>query len=209
MNRPDLDEFAELWQAEPDPAEQAELEAYARRARRRGRLLSYIEYAFILLWIFITIAGLMVSKNSVTIALAVPLMIALVWITWKRRQVHQMARTLDTADRMAFIESSLRNARTNLRRHTRNLALLPLLVPMALAFKVSTRTGGGPQEIWEAFLLWTQTVRAPITLVILMIVAAFSLRTRRKIKSEIQQLEGLRRRYEAEKSRDEEGPDRT
>jgi heme/copper-type cytochrome/quinol oxidase subunit 2 len=81
---------------------------------------------------------------------------------------------------------------------TISVAFVPFVVPAALAFKVSIRTGGGPQEVWDAFLLWTHTIRAPITVVVLSIIVAFSLRSRRRIKSEMRRLEGLRRGYEIE-----------
>jgi hypothetical protein len=198
MTRPDFDELAELWQGDPDPAEQVRMEAFARAARRRGRMLDYIEYAALILVLIMIVGGALISTSPLTIAVAVPLMVVVSWVTYKRRRLRQMARTLITSSRAAFIESSLRNARANLRRNTLALVSLPLAVPVALAFKVSIRTGGGPAEIWQAFLLWTQTLRAPLTALGLIIIAAFAVRTRLKIKSEMQRLEALREGYEAE-----------
>ena len=197
MNRPEFDEFAALWQAEPDPLEQKQMEAYARAARRRGRLFDYIDYAAAISVLIMIVGGSLISTSPLTIALALPLMIAITWITYKRRRLRQMARTLNTSDRAAFIESSLRNARANLRRNTLGLVAMPFAVPVALIFKVSLRTGGGPQEVWDAFLLWTQTVRAPLTVLGLIIIAAFVLRSRRKTLSEIRRLELLREGYGA------------
>lgn len=198
MNRPEFDELAELWQGDPDPAEQAQFEAYAKSARRRGRLLGLLDYsvAFILLIMFV--GGVFISPAPLTVGIAVLLMIAVTWLTWVRRSVRQMTKTLNTADRASFIESSLRNATANLRRNTIGLAALPFVVPVAVAFKVSIRTGGGPREVWEALGLWIQTARAPITLAALLIWAALSLRRRRKLKAEIRRLENLRSGYEAE-----------
>jgi len=198
MNRPDLDEFAALWHSEPDPLEQAQMQEYARAARRRGKLLGYLDTAWAVLLFIILVGGVFVSPNPLTIAIGLPLMLASIWLTWKRRQMRQIARTLNTSTPEAFVASSLANARANLRRVTISLALLPFVVPVALAFKVSIRTGGGPQEVWEAFLLWTHTIRAPITLLVLLIMVAFSLRSRFRIKREMRRLEGLRRGYEIE-----------
>jgi hypothetical protein len=203
MTRPDLDEFAALWHSEPDPLEQEQMQAYARAARRRGKLLGYLDAAWAALVFTILLGGVFVSPSPLTIAIGLPLMLATIWLSWKRRQMRQMARTLNTSTPEAFVASSLANARANLRRVTISVASIPFLVPVALAFKVSMRTGGGPQEIWEALLLWTHTIRAPITLVVLLTIAAFSLRSRRRIKREMRRLEGLRRGYEAEA--DEEG----
>ena len=198
MNRPDVDEFAALWQAGPDPLDQEQMEAYARAARRRGRLFDYIDYAAAVSVLIMIVGGSLVSTSPLTIALAVPLMIVVSWITYKRRRLRQMARTLNTSDRAAFIDNSLRNARANLRRNTFGLAAMPFAIPVALIFKVSLRTGGGPQEVWEAFLVWTQTVRAPLTILGLIVIAALTLRSRRKINSEIRRLEVLRESYGAE-----------
>jgi hypothetical protein len=202
MSRPEFDEFAALWQGSPDPEEQARMEAYARAARRRGRLFDYFDYAYAVSLIIVFVGGTFISTSPLTIAVAVPLMIAVTWMTYKRRRLRQMTRTLNTTGRAAFIESSLRNARANLRRTTISLAALPLVVPVALAFKVSIRTGGGPQEVWEALLLWTQTIRAPLTILGLLIIAGLTLRSRRRIKAEIGRLEGLRDGYEAEAEKD-------
>jgi hypothetical protein len=198
MNRPDVDEFAAIWQGQPDPLEQVQMEAYARQARRRGRLLDYIDYAVAVSLFAVMVGGSLISTSPLTIAVAVPLIIAVTWMTWKRRNLRQMARTLNTSDRAAFIQSSLRNARANLRRSTIGLASLPLVVPVALAFKVSIRTGGGPEEVWEAIMLWAQTVRAPLTILGLLIIAAFNLKSRRRTQAEIRRLERLKAGYEAE-----------
>lgn len=198
MNRPEFDELAELWKGDPDPAEQAQFQAYAKAARRRGRLLGYLDYSLAFMVMIMVAGGAFISPTPLTVAIAVPLVIAVTWLTWVRRSVRQMTKTLNTADRASFIESSLRNATANLRRNTIGLASLPFVVPVAVAFKVSIRTGGGPQEVWEALGLWIQTVRAPITLLVLLIWAALSLRRRRKLKAEIRRLEGLRRGYESE-----------
>ena len=203
MNRPDFDELAELWQGEPDAAELAQFEASARKARRHGKLLGYLDYAFAMLLLAMVIVGSLVSVSPLTPLIGLPLMLAIAWITWKRRQVRQMTRALDTLSPPAFIESSLRFARGKLRRATLTLAALPLVVPVALAFKVSLRTGGGPQEVWEAFLIWTHTPRAFLTVLALIVIAAFNLRSCFRSKAEIKRLEKLREGYEAEAEREE------
>lgn len=198
MTGPDLDELAALWQGDPDPVEQARMEKLAAKARRRGRLYDYIEYATGIALVAIFVAGSFIAASPVTIALAVPLMIGVTWLTWRRRALRQMALTLNTSDRGAFIESSLRNARRNLRRNTIGLAFIPLLVPLSVAFKISVRTGGGPDEVWQALVQWAQTPRAAITVVALTILAGFCFRSRFKIRREIGRLETLRRGYEQE-----------
>ncbi|HEX9947847.1 MAG TPA: hypothetical protein VGA98_09935 [Allosphingosinicella sp.] len=204
MNRPEFDELAELWQDELDPLEQARMEANARAARRRGRLYDYLEYFLGIALVAIFVAGSFITASPLTIAVGVPLMIGITWLTWRRRALRQMARTLNTSDRAAFIESSLHYARANLRRNTIGLVSIPLLVPMALAFKVSLRTGGGPHEVWQALLQWSQTPRAAITILLLTILGGFTVLSRRKIRREIRRLEQLRRGYELEAERESE-----
>ncbi|HEX8296590.1 MAG TPA: hypothetical protein VF593_09840 [Chthoniobacteraceae bacterium] len=198
MNRPDLDDLAALWQDGPDPLEQAQMDAYARSARRRGRVFDYLEHLLVVLLFAIFAGGLFVSTSPLTIGLGVPLIIVVTWLTWRRRSLRQMAKTLKTSDPAAFLESSLRNARANLRRNTIGLAFLPLVVPAAVTFKVSVRTGGGFPEVWEALVLWAHTPRAAITLALLTIMGAFTLRARRKVLREIEKLEVLRSGYELE-----------
>jgi hypothetical protein len=202
MNRPEFDEFAALWQSETDPGEQAQMQAYARAARRKGRLLGLVDYAVAFLIITVSLSGLFISHTPLTLAATAVIVIATVYLTWKRRQIRQMARTLNTADQQAFRESSIQIARANLRRVMFSLSTIPFLVPLALTWKVSVRTGGGPQEVVDAFIAWTQTIRAPITIVLLLIVAGLSLRSRRKLKREIERLESLRRGYEREADQD-------
>jgi uncharacterized protein (TIGR03382 family) len=204
MNRPEFDEFAELWQDGPDPLEQEQMDSYARKARRRGRLFDILEYVSGIALVGIFIAGAFVSASPLTITLAVPLMIGISWLTWRRRALRQMAKTLNTSDRASFIDSSMRHARAALRRNSLGLALLPLLVPIAFIFKVSVRTGGGPQAVLEAMAVWLHTPRAPITIAILVLVGAFSMHSRRKIQREIEKLDRLRIGYELEAERERE-----
>ncbi|HEX8578735.1 MAG TPA: hypothetical protein VF655_03980 [Allosphingosinicella sp.] len=198
MSRPEFDEFAALWQDGPDPLDQAEMDAYARKASRRGQLLDYIDYAVWISLIVMLVGGAVISHSPLTLALAVPLMLASTWLTLRRRRLRQMARTLDTSDRAAFVETSLRNAAANLRRNTIGLLLIPLVMPMALIFKVSIRSGGGPQEVWHAFLLWAQSPRAVVGITLLSALAVLTLRSRRKTKAEILRLQGLREAYRTE-----------
>jgi hypothetical protein len=202
MNRPDFDEFAELWQSGPDPMEREQMQAYARAARRKGRLLGLLDYAAAFLIVVMSVGGLFITHTPLTLGVSAIIVVAIIWMTWKRRQMRQMMRTLNTSDPQAFTKSSIRIARANLRRVMFSLSALPFLVPLALAWKVGVRTGGGPQEVLDALIAWSQTIRAPIMTVVLLIVAGLSLRSRRKLKREIEQLEKLRRGYELESDQD-------
>jgi hypothetical protein len=181
------------------------MEAYARSARRRGRMLDYIDYAVWISLVVVFVAGSFLSTSPLTIAFAVPLMLGLTWMTWRRRSLRQMARTLNTSDRATFLETSLRNARANLRRTAIGLASIPFVVPVAVFFKVSLRTGGGPLELWAGLVAWAQSPRSVIVISILLIIAGLTLRSMRRIKTEIGRLEALREGYEVEAELEREG----
>ena len=202
MNRPDVHEFEALWQGGLDPDEQARLEAMARVARRRGRLLAYADLALAVLIIGGSIFGTLIARGPVTMGAAVLVLIVTVWLTWRRRAIRQMAATLNTSDRQAFLESSVRNAYANLRRNTLSLAVFPLIIPAALTWKVSLRTGGSIPNPMTVLSDWAQSPRGIITLFLMTLFIAFMIRSRRKIRGELRRLQELRRAYEDEAKRE-------
>src|SRR5687768_2375150 len=204
MIGPDLDELATLWQGEPDPAEKARMEALAAKARRRGRLLAYADVVLAGLVIGGAIFGAFLVRGPVTMGAGLLLVIGTVWFTMKLRAARQMSLTLSTRDRESFIESSMRNARANLRRYTLGLIFVPVLVPIVLVWKVSLRNGGRMPNPLEVMLDWAQSSRGIITMCLMAAAAAIMLRSQQKIKRELRQLERLRSAYREEASRDEE-----
>jgi uncharacterized ion transporter superfamily protein YfcC len=205
---PDFDELAALWQGEPDPAEKARMEALAAKARRRGRLLGYADVVLAALVIGGTLFGAFLVRGPVTLTAGLLLVVGTIWYTAKLRAARQMSRTLDTQDRESFIESSVRNARANLRRHMLGLIFVPVLVPIVLVWKVSLRNGGRIPNPLEVMLDWAQAPRGIITMCLMAAAAVITFRSLRKIKSELRQLERLRTAYRDEASRDE-ASDRT
>jgi len=204
MIGPDLDELATLWQGEPDPAEKARMEALAAKARRRGRLLAYADVVLAGLVIGGAIFGAFLVRGPVTMGAGLLLVIGTVWFTMKLRAARQMSLTLSTRDRESFIESSMRNARANLRRYTLGLIFVPVLVPIVLVWKVSLRNGGRMPNPLEVMLDWAQSSRGIITMCLMAAAAAIMLRSQQKIKRELRQLEQLRSAYREEASKDEE-----
>ena len=203
MNRPDVEEFEALWQGGVDPEEQATLEAMARVARRRGRFLAYADTALAILIVGGSIFGALIARGPVMMAAAVLVLIVTLWLTWRRRTLRQMAATLNTSDRQAFIESSIRNAYANLRRNTLSLAVFPFVVPAALTWKVSRRYEGEIPHPLTVVSEWGQSTRGMITLFLMSLLVIFMIRSRQKIKSELRRLQELRRVYEDEAEREE------
>jgi hypothetical protein len=200
MTDPDLQELAALWQERED-GEAVKFERMARRARRQGRLLAFADVALAILLVGGSLFAIFASPGGFTTAAALALLVATVWITWKRRKLRQMARTLDTADREAFLANSVRNARADLRRVTLSLAALPPLVVVSLLMKMGMRTGGAIVDPVEYIISWAQTPRGMFSLTMFLLISLYMLRTRRRLKAELRWLEDLRTAYENEANR--------
>lgn len=201
MREPGFEDLAELWQ-DPEEGDREAFKAMARRARRKGQLLGYADFALVLLLIGGLLPGLFMAPSATTIATALLLLVATLWLTWTRHRLRQMASTLNTSDPAAFLESSIVNVKANLRRVNLSLILLPVFVAMAAAFKGSQRSKGGiedlPQGIWE----WASSGRAMIALTIIFLIFLSVVWSRRRLRAELSRLESLRRDYEEESRRD-------
>ena len=204
MTDPDLQTLADLW-TEPDTAEQEAFEAMARKARLRGRIFAYLDFAAVAFILACSFLGVFMEPGAVTMVAAIALIITTVIVTRKRRQIRQMSRTLDTASRHAFIETSISNATANLRRTKLSLAFFPLGVVIALTYKMSLRAGGRSELMLGSFVEWMQTPRGVITLVLLSLIFAWGVRTAWRIKRELRRLDELRTAYADEDRYDESG----
>lgn len=202
MTDPELQEFAGLWQ-EPDPPELARFEELARRARRQGRLLGYADIALTLLLVAPLVTVFM-KPHPVMIAVAVPLLIATVWLFWARRRLRQMTATLNTSDPAAFLESSVGNATANLRQVTLTIMLMPVFATVAVLFKGSQRSGGRFDHLIEGVWTWASSARGLIALAAVVLLFAAFVRSRKRLREELRRLERLRLDYEEERRRDEE-----
>lgn len=202
MTDPDLQSLAELWK-ETDSGEQQAFEAMARKARRRGRIFAWLDFAAVAFILGASLVGAFMEPGATTMVAAIALIATTVIVTRKRRQIKQMTRTLDTASRQAFIETGISNAGANLRRTRLSLAFFPLGVILALTYKMSLRAGGRTELIPAAFVDWVQTPRAIVTLALLALLFVWGLRTAGRIKQELRGLEELRTAYAEEDRHDE------
>jgi hypothetical protein len=203
MTDPDLQDLAELW-TEPDAGEQKSFEAMARKARLRGRIFAYLNFAAVTVTLGGVALGVFMKPGALTMVAAIALIITTVIVLRKRRQIKQMTNTLDTASRQAFIETSISNATANLRRTRLSLAFFPVGIAIALVYKMAVRTGGHTEQIPAAFLQWVPSPRGLITLAILALLLAWGIRTLWRIKRELSRLEDLRTAY-AEEAEHEDG----
>ena len=197
MTDPDLQRLADLW-TEPDADEQRAFEAMARKARLRGRIFAWLDFAAVAIIVGGAVFGFFMQPGTMTMVAAIALIVVTVIVTRKRRQIKQMTRALDTAGRQAFIETSISNATANLRRTRLSLAFFPVGVVIALAFKMSVRAGGHSELMWAAFLDWAPSSRGIGTFVVLILLFAWGVRTLWRIKRELRGLENLRKAYAEE-----------
>jgi hypothetical protein len=201
MREPDFEDLADLWQ-DAEVGDREAFEALARRARRRGRLLGYADLAFVLVLLGGLLPGILLAPNPVTIAAAVLLLVATLWLSWTRRRYRQMAATLNTSDPAAFIESSIANALANLRRVNLSLILTGPLVAVAIVFKATKRSRGGLETLPQGLLEWVSAPRSWLGLAIVFLLVVAMLRSRRRLRGELGRLENLRQDYERESRRD-------
>lgn len=204
MSTGDLDDLATLWRAEPDAAEQEELQRLAGRARWRGRLVDYVDLAMVALVIGGSIVAAFAARSPLLMAAALVLIVASVWLTWKRRTIRQVTRDLVTTDRDSFLSGSIRHTKANLRRNTLSLVAFPLIVPLAVILKRAATTGGDPNAVLTGLAEWAGSQRGVITLSVLSLMILFLLRSRHRHKAELRRLEDLRRAYEDEARMDGE-----
>ena len=197
MNDTEFEELAALWN-EPADEEQARFEAMARKARRQGRLLAYTDYAWFVLLVGGSVAAALAAPGLLTMAGVVVLIVAITWLTWRRREFRQIARTLDTSDRASFLESSKRVARANLRRVTLSIGAFMVLVPLALVLRISYRIGGKWEALPAALVAWAISLRGIAVLVALALVMAYTVRSRMRIQAELRRLEEIRQAEENE-----------
>lgn len=202
MTDPDLQKLADLWKesdsAEPQPA----FEAMARKARRRGRIFAWLDFAAVTFILATSLIGFFMTPGAITMVTAIALIVTTLIVTRKRRQIKQMTKTLDTASREAFIDTSISNATANLRRTRLSLAFFPLGVVCALTYKMALRAGGRTELIPATFVEWVQTSRGIITLVLLALLFAWGLRTAGRVRRELRRLEDLRAAYSEEDRQD-------
>jgi preprotein translocase subunit SecG len=204
MTDPDLQRLADLWTESDDAAEQEAFEAMARKARWRGRLFAWLDFAAVAFILACSVLGFVMKPGAITMVAAIALIVTTLIVTRKRRQIKQMTRALDTASRQSFIETSISNAGANLRRTRLSLAFFPLGVIFALAYKMSLRAGGRTDLIPATFVEWVQTSRGIITLALLALLFAWGLRTARRTRQELRRLEELRVAYAEEDRQDED-----
>jgi hypothetical protein len=201
MREPGFEDFAALW-TDTEDSEQLAFEAVARKARFQGRLLAYIDVALAVMIVGISIAGVLLKPSGGMLAISVFMAGSSVALTFKRRKIRQMAKTLDTSSREAFLTSSLANARADLRRVTLSLIFFPFFLPVAILFKAAWRNGGQLAHPLGVFAVWIHSLRAMIVIPIFLLVWAVTARARLKTKAELRRLQALEADYRDEAERD-------
>lgn len=201
MREPGFEDLADLWQ-DSEEGNRETFEAQARRARRKGRLLGYVDFAFALVLVVGVLPSIFLAPNALTVATAILILVATFWLSWTRRRHRQMTAALNTSDTVAFLESSIGYAKANLRRVKLSLRLIGPCIAMGIVFKGSQRSDGLedlPQGIWE----WASRPQAQVGLAVVFLIVLGLFRSRRRLRAELSKLETLRLDYEAESRRDD------
>lgn len=202
MTDPDLQSLADLWADTDSPRPEA-FEKIARKARLRGRIFAWLDHAAVAFILACSVLGFFMEPGPATMVAAIALIVMTLVVTRKRRQIKQMTRTLDTASRPAFIETSISNATANLRRTRLSLAFFVPGMVVALAYKMALRVHGRIEDVPGEYVDWVQTPRGIVTMVLLGLLFAWGLRTAWRTKRELGRLEELRAAYAEEDRIDE------
>jgi hypothetical protein len=200
MREPGFEDFVALWTEQA--AERQAFDAVARKVRFQGRLLAYSDIVLVVMVVGISIAGAVLKPSGLMLAISVVIAGSSIAITWKRRKIRQMTRTLDTSSREGFLETSLQNARADLRRLTLSLFVFPLSLPVAVLFKAAWRHGGHLAHPLTELAAWVTSVRGMITLSVFVFLGAATVRARLKVKAELRRLKALEDAYRDESERD-------
>jgi hypothetical protein len=202
MREPGFEEFADLWD-EPDAAEREAFEALARKARRQGRMLAYLDAAMVVFILAGCVLGVAVRPSPLMMVMGAVLLLGTVLVTWRRGSFRQMAQTLSARDRRALLENSISNASADLRRIRLSMLAFPPFVLLALLFKDATRHGGRLDAPLDDLASWVVSVRGLITISIFLLMLVVAAASRRKIKNELRRMTDLQAAYAAELRRDE------
>ena len=203
MTDPDLQRLADLW-TESDAAEQEAFEALARKARLRGRIFAWLNFAAVAVTVGGVALGVFMKPGVVTMVAAIALIVVTVVVLRKRGQIKQMTRTLETAGREAFIETSISHAAANLRRTRLSLAFFPVGVVIALIYKMSVRVGGEVERIPAEFVEWAPSRSGIVTFILLALLFGWGVRTAWRTRRELRSLKELQAAYAEEAELEDE-----
>jgi len=175
------------------------LEILARRASWRARAVNYLEIGFSLLIFVAVITALVTAPAPATVVAGLIFIAGLVWSSWKRHRLQQVALLVATSDRKALLDNAWRTARAQLRRSRLNMAML---LPGYLlgALTAYSYLHGGLDGFLPTFLDQLSPIsgRGIVTWLILGGVMTYLVRTDRRIRHELRNVHELRERYRTE-----------
>lgn len=199
MSGDDLDDFAALWRGEPTAEEQKALEILARRASRRARITQRLEIGVGILLLLAVALALLASPAPAALFASAAFAAGLIWSSWKRYHLNEVARILDTSDREVLIESALASSRARLRHSMLGISLLIPGYILGAATKYALIEGHLMGFI-ETLLAHTipSSRTGVIALLLLAAVMAYLVRGHLKLRRENDNLRALRDQYRAE-----------
>lgn len=206
MTSVDLDDWMQVWQDEQDEDELELVRASARRAMRRARLFNYAEHGISAAIIVAVIVWLVLEGAPATIAIAGLAILVILWSSWRRHMLFQVAELIRFDDRRDFLETGVQSARARLKRSRIGLiALLPSFL-IGIYLKDGLAHGGAVGDLsapfWESV---TSGGSAAVALLLFVLVALWFGAAHLRLRAEVSRLEQLRDEYRVEASLDGDG----
>ena len=198
MTPPDFDELARLWKQEHSAEEERMLQLLARNAGRQGKALQYAELGMGALLIAAIFVAFFVDSAPATLIVGGLVVAAVVWAGWKRHH-RQAALLIDHSDRLALLESAVRNGRAGLRRSALGIALLVPGFLLGALFKFSVQSGGAVEDFLPVFIASISRVGPGMAGAGLLLLALlYLLRMHGARRREVDRLESLLAEYREE-----------
>lgn len=202
MTQDDERDLASLWAQAPDPGEQAELEALARRATFRARLTQYGELVASVLALAALGAMLFLRPQPAILVTGGIIVVALVWSSWRRHTLGNIALLAGEGDGEAFAARAIEAKAAELQRSTLGLVLI---VPGTLLGLLLIFLWRGDLDDFRDFLLAPlATLRGVAAMLLLLAALGLLVRSNMRLRRELARLREVFSEYREENRRDRE-----
>ncbi|SMF70848.1 hypothetical protein [Allosphingosinicella indica] len=204
MTAGDFDEFAALWTDDEQSGaeDRAIVERLAARTSWRASAVEYLEWGLAALLMIAIAAAILVEGRPAALIVGACLAGAILWSSWRRHKLRQVARDLAFGDRPSMLETAIRAARADLRRSNLGVGLiLPGFMLGALLQHIAK--SGGIAGFGEALIASMLRGGPPLAgYVVLGAVIAWLIRSNRQLRTSLRRLEDLLAEYREEERLD-------
>jgi hypothetical protein len=199
----DLDVLALLWTEEPPEAERRLVEDSANRALRRARLIDHAEVGIALLIFGAILIVLALDPAPATMAVGAICALILLWSSWKRHALSQVAIWLETDDRCVLLEDEAAKVRAKLKRARLGLWLFAPSLLLGFFFAHSVIWDGDLGGSGLVFLRGlVEPPLGPLVLLVFVTGMLLQIRAVRRLETELSRLDQLAGSYRHERQLD-------